>query len=225
MTTNLQETLQASLVDYLAIPTSAPRGSLIVLHAWWGLNNFIRSFCNRLAGEGFLVLAPDLYHGETANTIEEAQKLRSKLSRKVVEAELIQAMALLQARPDLARHSFGGIGFSLGAYWLLWLAEQLSVRLTASVLFYGARNGDYSRSSSAFLGHFAEQDDYVSAASVKKLQKALVSSGKQVSFHTYPGTSHWFFESDRPDAYRAGAADLAWQRTVSFLQSHLLISE
>jgi carboxymethylenebutenolidase len=114
------------------------------------------------------------------------------------------------------------MGFSMGAYYALWLVEQAALPVTATVLFYGTRGGDYAATPSAFLGHFAESDEWVAASGVKKLEKALRAAGKEVDFHTYPGTSHWFFESDRPDAFSPQAADLAWQRTVAFL--HRLVS-
>jgi carboxymethylenebutenolidase len=205
----------------LSCPNTPPCGGVLVLHAWWGLNNFTRAFCDRLACQGYLALAPDLYHGLVAATIPEARKLRTKLKGETVEGELLQAAARLQSQPGMERRPFGVIGFSLGAHWALWLANQAGLPLAATVVFYGTRGGDYKATRSAFLGHYAESDDFVAASGVKKLHKALAGSGRPVSFHTYPGTTHWFFESDRPDAYQPQAAELAWQRTIQFLQDHL----
>ena len=87
--------------------------------------------------------------------------------------------------------------------------------------FYGTRNGDYTPSRAAFQTHLAESDEWVSAATVKKLKASLAAAGRQADFHVYPGTGHWFFESDRAGAYEAGAAGLAWGRTVAFLRLHL----
>jgi carboxymethylenebutenolidase len=86
------------------------------------------------------------------------------------------------------------------------------------VVFYAARSGDFSKSQSRFLGHFAETDEWVSAAGLKKVKKALETAGKDFVFHNYPGTTHWFFEEDRVDAFDPKAADLAWTRTLEFLQ-------
>ena len=212
---------QASSDWYLARPTSgATSGGVLVLHAWWGLNPFFHSLCDRLAAEGFAALAPDLYHGTLATTVDEAERLRSKLKGTVAQSEILQAVTALSA--EVGGKPIAVMGFSMGAYYALWLVEQAALPVTATVLFYGTRGGDYAATPSAFLGHFAESDEWVAASGVKKLEKALRAAGKEVDFHTYPGTSHWFFESDRPDAFSPQAADLAWQRTVAFL--HRLVS-
>jgi len=90
----------------------------------------------------------------------------------------------------------------------------------AAVSFYATRGMKCIRTSSAFLGHFAETDPYVSDSGRKKLEKTLTTAGADVSFHVYPNTSHWFFENDRPE-YNAQAADLAWKRTTDFLKTNL----
>ena len=202
---------------YLAQPTLPTGRGVLVLHAWWGLNPFMRRFCERLAGEGFAVLAPDLYHGAVATTIEEAQKLRSKLKGEVVQKEIAAASERLQA--VCHGQAIGLVGFSLGGYWGLWWAQQ-HAGIAATAVFYATRGGDYSASRSAFQFHLAEHDDYVAASGAKKLQKALQAAGRDAVFHTYSGTTHWFCEDDRPDAYNAAAAELAWRRTVEFLHQY-----
>jgi carboxymethylenebutenolidase len=87
------------------------------------------------------------------------------------------------------------------------------------ILFYGTRPGDYSSAQAAYLGHFAESDEFEPASEVKQLEESLRSAGRLVTLHTYPGTGHWFFENDRVDAYNAQAARLAWQRSVEFLRA------
>ncbi len=205
--------------DYLAKPKSKPRGGILVLHAWWGLNDFFKEFCNRLAKEGYLVLAPDLYGGEIAKTIAEADKLRQKkIKRAAATRQVLEALKQLKTEADGAR--LGLVGFSLGAYWGLWLLEEKSKDISATVLFYGARGGDYAGTKSAFLGHFAEKDEFVAESGRKKLEKTLKAAGRDVSFHVYPNTRHWFFENDRPE-YKYEAAQLAWERTLAFLRDRL----
>jgi carboxymethylenebutenolidase len=204
--------------DYLAHPKSTPRGGILVLHAWWGLNDFFKDFCNRLANEGYVVLAPDLYNGAIAKTIPEAEKLRTKIKRDTASKQILQALKQLQT--EINEKPVGLIGFSLGAYWGLWLVEEKPKTFAATVLFYGTRGMKLTGTSSAFLGHFAEIDRYVSDSGRKKLDKTLNAAGGDVSFHVYPNTHHWFFENDRPE-YNAQAADLAWQRTIAFLKSNL----
>jgi carboxymethylenebutenolidase len=205
---------------YLAKPKSGKGKGVLVLHAWWGLNPFVKKFCDRLAKEGFVALAPDLYHGAVASTIAEAKKLRGTLKREIVADEIAQAAAQLRALCGNKR-AIGVVGFSLGGYWALWFAEQKTSAVAATVAFYASRNGDYRASPSAFQFHLAERDEYVAASGVKKLEKQLSAAGKDAEFFTYPGTSHWFFESDRADAYDARAAKLAWDRTISFLKTNL----
>jgi carboxymethylenebutenolidase len=88
-------------------------------------------------------------------------------------------------------------------------------------VFCASRNGDYRHSPSAFQFHLAESDDYVATSGVNKLEKQLSVAGKDAEFCIYPGTAHWFFESDRADAHNARAAKLAWSRTVAFLKKHV----
>ena len=109
----------------------------------------------------------------------------------------------------------------MGAFWSLWLAQTLPADVATVVLFYGTGDGNYSRIQAAFLGHFAETDEFESPAAVRDLEKVLRTTGKDVTFYTYPGTTHWFFEKDRPDAYDAPAARLAWERTIRFLTTQL----
>jgi carboxymethylenebutenolidase len=85
---------------YLAVPKKEIKGGILALHAWWGLNNFLKTFCDRLAAQGYLVHAPDLYRGEVANTIPEAEKLRGKLKREVAAREILEALAQLQNHPS-----------------------------------------------------------------------------------------------------------------------------
>lgn len=204
---------------YLATPQSKATAGVLVLHAWWGLNPFFKDFCDRLAEEGFVALAPDLYHGAVAATIDEAKRLRSKAKRDMLEKEIPQALKQLRAQSGV--NKVGVVGFSMGAHWALRLVEQKSSSIAATVLFYGARGGKYAGTKSAFLGHFAENDDWVAESGVKKLQKTLTAAGKEAAFHVYPGTTHWFFERDRAEAYNAKAAKLAWERTIEFLRAHL----
>ncbi len=205
--------------DFLAKPKSNPRGGILVLHAWWGLNDFFKGFCSRLANEGYIILAPDLYDGPIAKTIPGAEKLRAKLKRDAASKQIFQSLKQLQT--EVNEKPVGLIGFSLGAYWGLWLVDEKPKNLTATVLFYGTRGMKCAETSSAFLGHFAETDEYVSDTGRKKLQKTLTAAGGDVSFYVYPNTRHWFFENDRPE-FQDEAARLAWQRTIKFLNSNLV---
>ncbi len=206
---------------YLAVPTSGKGKPVLVLHAWWGLTQFIKEFCDRLAQKGFVALAPDLYHGEVAATIEEADELSSKLEQALVAKEIFHAAGQLRSSSGMNTNGIGVVGFSLGGFLALWLASQRFNPVVATVAFYATGNDDYAMSHSAFQFHLAVTDPYEPPANVEQLQNSLRAAGKAAEFYTYPGTTHWFFESDRPDAYNADAAQLAWDRTVEFLQAHI----
>lgn len=207
---------------YLALPAARSGPGVLLIHAWWGLNSFFKQTCDRLADEGFVAIAPDLYDGEVALTVEDAERLRNKPRGEPTYKTLLAAIEQLRAHPAVHGPRIGVVGFSMGAHWALWLAAQRpELPLGAVVAFYGARAGDFSHSQAAFQGHFAQHDEWVSAASLKKLGKNLQAAGRPAELFVYPGAGHWFFEADRADAYDAQAAGLAWSRTVEFLRKSL----
>jgi carboxymethylenebutenolidase len=206
---------------YLAVPMSGKGAGVLVLHAWWGLNDFFKDFCERLSREGFVALAPDLYHGEVATTIEQAEQLRDNMNEKQVRADILSAAEQLLKLPAVKSNSLGAIGFSLGAYWALWLSRVRPEYVKAVTIFYGDGDADYSHAESSYLGHFAETDDWVSAGEVKQLEQSLRTANRPATFYTYEDTAHWFFEEDRLDAYSPRAAELAWRRTLGFLHATL----
>lgn len=212
---------QSKFKGYLAVPEGGDVPGVLVIHAWWGLNDFFRELCDRLAGEGFVALAPDLYNGKTASTIDEAKRLRSKAKSVVVGKELNGAVDLLSTLFAVSGERIGVLGFSLGAYWGMWLATQRPREVAAVTTFYGTRKGNYRKARATFLGHFAEKDEYEPEKSVRAVEAQLRSAGRHVTFHVYPRTKHWFFEEDRIDAYNREAAELAWERTVSFFHKNL----
>ena len=213
--------MQAEQPDgYLALPPMGKGRPVLVLHAWWGLNDTIRSVCDRLAEAGFVVFAPDLYHGSVADTIAGAEALGSALDSNHLqaEAEIEEAAKYLVEVAGQAERSFAVIGFSLGAYYALVLAAAMPENVHSVVVFYGTGGGDFSKSKAAYLGHFAEVDACEHKANVDHLTATLRQAGCSVDFYFYPDTGHWFFEPDRSDAFHAEAASLAWERTLAFLQ-------
>lgn len=205
---------------FLANPPAGSGQPVLVLHAWWGLNDTIKAFCLRLAASGFAVFAPDLYHGKVTNQISEAEALVTALDRDVerARADVAQAARYLQSRAGSGETGVAVIGFSLGAFYALDLSVREPEAVRAVVLFYGTGPADVTRSKAAYLGHFAENDPYEPRSNVDALERGLAGAGRSVTFHHYPGTGHWFFEPDRADAYNPAAADLAWERTLDFLK-------
>jgi len=204
---------------YLAHPVSGKGRPVLVLHAWWGLNDTIKAFCDRLAAEGFTVFAPDLYHGQVADTIPGAEALGQALDANYRQAQqdVFNAASFLQNQAGEEPGGLAVIGFSLGGYYALHLAVSEPDRVHSVVLFYGSGGDDFRPAKAAFLGHFAEIDPYETPAGVDELENALQSTGHRVKFYRYKGVGHWFFEPDRKDAYNAEAANLAWERTLAFL--------
>ncbi len=110
------------------------------------------------------------------------------------------------------------MGRLLGAYYALELSVTAPEQIRSVVIFYGTRPGDYTRSQAAYLGHFAETDEFEPQADVDNLEASLRRAGRPVTFYRYRGTGHWFFEPNRVQAYNQAAASLAWDRTLAFLR-------
>jgi carboxymethylenebutenolidase len=204
---------------YLAVPPTGTGPGVLVLHAWWGLNNTMKAFCRHLAENGFVVFAADLYHGKVAEDIPEAEALGSALDANHLQAkaEIADATIYLHERAEKGDRGLAVIGFSLGAYYALDLCAADPGHIDSVVLFYGTGPADFSKSRAAYLGHFAENDEYEPQANVDELEEDLRRAGRPVRFYRYPGTGHWFCEPDR-QAYNQAAAELAWERTLAFLK-------
>lgn len=218
----------ATAPGYLATPDTAGGPGVLVLHAWWGLTEPFRQTCDRLAEAGFVALAPDLYRGKTTASVEEAEMLSSALNHEEerVRGDIEGALRFLRehgATSPTDRHgAVGLVGFSMGGAYALDTSVALPTEIAAVVLFYATYTGlDFAAAQAAYLGHFAENDPFEPSESVAELEHELQATGKQTTFYTYPGTTHWFFEANRPDAYDAAATALAWERTLAFLNATL----
>jgi carboxymethylenebutenolidase len=189
---------------------------VVVLHPWWGLNADVIAFADRLAAAGFIVAAPDLYHGDVVDTVEAAEQ-------RVAQFDGAQGMGIVRATVEDLVSKLGPdarlavLGFSLGAS--LAVATQHPA-LAATVLYYGTGDPAGAGGSAPILGHFAESDPYEDEAWVAEFEARLRKDGHEVTFQRYPGTGHWFAEPSR-DAYRPDAADLAFGRTLAFLDGAL----
>ncbi len=211
------------MTQYLALPNSGTGPGVLVLHAWWGLNDTFRQFCDRLAGEGFVALAPDLYNGQVATTREGAEQLMRQLEmdQEVARKIINTAVKDLTAHPAVNRPTIGVVGFSMGGYYAFRLACQEPEIIAAVVTFYGTGWGKFAEAQAAFLSHFAEYDEFESLDNVHQLEQTIRQAGRAVTFHVYPGVRHWFFEPDRPE-YVPAAAQLAWERTAAFFHEELM---
>ena len=201
---------------YLVSPTNSGPG-VLVLHAWWGLKPFFKQVCDQLAEHGYTALAPDLYQGDIAKTIDEAKALHGKYENElmgdIVKAAKDHLAALRTGKP------IGVTGFSMGAAWALVTAAN-EPDVAATVLFYGAYSPDFSKTKSKILGHFSDNDEWEPMDGAQTMEQDMKNAGLDVTLHFYPKVAHWFMESDRPE-YDTAAASLAWDRTFEFLKKNL----
>ena len=160
---------------YLATPPTGKGSGVLVLHAWWGLNDTIKAFCTRLADSGFVAFAPDLYHGKVADTIADAETLGKALDANHLQAkaEIADATTFLNERAGQTGRGLAVIGFSLGAYYALDLSAADPEHIRSVVLFYGTGAADFSSSRAAYLGHFAENDEFEPQSNVDDLEESL----------------------------------------------------
>ncbi len=208
---------------FLALPPAGKGPGVLVLHAWWGMNDTIKAITTRLAEFGFVAFAADLYHGKVARTIAEAEVLGNAIdaNHAQAETEVADAARYLNERAGQSDRGLAVVAFSLGGYYALHLAATHPEYIRSVVLFYGTEGtmgSDFSNSKAEYLGHFAENDQYETQSNVDSLEASLKRAGRPVTFYRYAGTGHWFFEPDRPDAYDQAAASLAWDRTLAFLR-------
>lgn len=201
---------------YLAAPEAGGPG-ILVLHAWWGLKPFFKEVCDKLAKQGFTALAPDMYQGRVAKTIDEAKALLDQrdfeLMGDTVKAAKNYLVSLQPGKP------IGVLGFSMGAEWGLVVAAN-EPDVAAAVLFYGPGEVDFTTVQAKVLGHFAEKDEWEDLDFIKAMEKDMQAAGVDVTLHFYPKVGHWFVEQDRPE-YDPESAKLAWERTFEFLKKNL----
>mgnify|MGYP001156513853 FL=1 len=203
---------------YLATPAAGTGAPVLVLHAWWGLNDDVRAYCDRMAAAGFTAFAADIYRGQVTDTIAGAEALSKALDGEAAMADVAAAVDFLYEQAGRPREGVAVVGFSLGAWLALEASIACSERVRAVVVYYGTGRDDYNGSKAAYLGHYAENDPYEERDYVDALEAALRRENRPVTFYHYPGTGHWFAEPGRADAYDPAAAELAWQRTVAFLE-------
>lgn len=206
---------------YLAEPHLGAGGpGILLLHAWWGLKPFFQRTCDRIAEQGYIVLAPDLRDGRIAQTVDEAQEMMEKSDNKQVEAIIMHAKNYLLHYPSRIGRKIDVIGFSMGASWALHVAQDRPQHVAAAIMFYGAGDVDLTRFHSRVLGHFSDVDEWEPYGEIKALEQKMKTAGLEVDFYTYAGRPHWFVEEDRPE-YDASASRLAWNRTFAFLRQTL----
>ncbi len=212
----------ATAKGYLAVPApDKARGrGVVVIQEWWGLVDHIKRVADRFATEGFHALAPDLYHGTTAGSPDDAGKLQMALNIVQAGNDLkgaIERLRFVTGRPVAT------VGFCMGGALSLYAACSNPKDVAACVVYYGGHPNiefDFDRLKAPVLGHWAEDDDFANP-NVARFETDLGRRGKTWEFHSYPGTRHAFFNDDRPEAYDRDAAVRSWERTIDFLTRQL----
>jgi carboxymethylenebutenolidase len=219
--------IQAAAGDtdtYLAPARPSPGPPVLLLHAWWGLNEDIRDLADRLAGDGFTVMGPDLFDGRVLTTIEDADAYTTAIEQgggqpgglnpDRIMGRVESTLDHLLAHPDIRGDRAAIIALSFGG----WYGSHVAAERSDVAAFVSIYSDVYEApGGAAYLGHFAENDQFVDSGPLADMEKSL---GEGSAVHVYPGTKHWFMEPDRPE-FDADATELAYSRTVEFLRANL----
>jgi carboxymethylenebutenolidase len=208
---------------YLAKPDSGTGPGVVVIQEWWGLVDHIKDVADRFAHQGFVALAPDLYHGKTTRSPDEAGKLFMALKIDRAEKDLRGAIQFVLEQKEVTGGKIGTVGFCMGGQLSLY-AACANASVGACVDFYGIHpnvHPNIAGLQAPVLGFFAEKDGSVTPDAARKLEAQLKSAGKQAEFHIYPGVSHAFFNDTRAEVYSAIYAKQSWERMLIFFREHL----
>jgi carboxymethylenebutenolidase len=226
----------SQLVDYpsngnsaqgqLALPPSGGGPGVVLIQEWWGLVPHIVDMAERLAGEGFVVLAPDLYHGESTTEPDEARKQLMTLDIPRAGRDIAGAAAYLLGREETTGSTVGVIGFCMGGSLALWAGTITDAISVAAPFYPGMPWAMLAPDWSAYAGkhvqmHLAESDGGSGADGVQEARDAIVAAGGDVTLFDYPGSHHAFMNDTRPEVHDPEHAATAWERTVAFLRQHL----
>ena len=195
------------------ISPALPGPGLLLLHSWWGLNSFTKKLADRFSDEGFTVLAPDLFSGETPADQAEAEATLRAADPNYLAATTLSSVSVVARRSP----QIGVVGIGMGGSLGLWASVRVPEMISGVVSFYGTQNVDFAGSLSSYLVHLAEDDPWVTADDAAFMQATMSLEGLAVELLDYPGTTHGFFEQG--ENYDPEAAELAWQRTLEFLRN------
>ena len=213
---------------YLAVPASGSGPGVIVVQEWWGLNPQIKGMADRLAAEGFVALAPDLYHGELAehDEMDKAGHLMNTLPADRAARDMLGAVDYLLGRAEVTSSKAGVIGFCMGGMLTMILAAIGGDKIGAACPYYGApifgNAPDWSNLTAPISGHFAENDDFFGPDKIRPLEEELRSLGKDVTLKIEPGSGHAFAnETNAMGSYDKDLAEACLAESFAFLKQHL----
>ena len=200
-----------------------PFPALIVIHEWWGLNDWVKEQAAKLADQGYVALAVDLYRGKVADTPDLAHELMRGVPEDRAAKDLRAAFDFLAAQPNVKKDRIGSIGWCMGGGYAL-NAALAEPHLAAAVIHYGhlaTEPAALKKINAPILGIFGGQDRGIPVEDVKKFQQSLVQLGKKVEIKIYPDAGHAFENPNNKQGYRPDDASDAWQRTLDFLAATL----
>ncbi len=213
------------LQGYLSRPAgvTGPLPGLLVVHEWWGLNDNVRDEARRLAAEGYVTLAVDLYGGVVATEVRDAMALSQQLTKNPAGAEENLRQAYRYLDETVAAPRIGTIGWCLGGRWSLRAALLLPREVDATVIYYGSvkvPEAELARLQMPVLGLFGSKDPVIPLATVTEFEQTMRRLGKDVDVRVYEGAAH-AFANPSGTTYQAEAAEDSWRRTTAFLREHL----
>lgn len=200
-----------------------PFPALIVIHEWWGLNDWVKEQASKLADQGYVTLAVDLYRGKVADTPDLAHELMRGVPEDRASRDLRAAFGFLASQPNVRKDRIGSIGWCMGGGYSLDVA-LLEPTLAAAVINYGHLATDpasLKKINAPILGSFGGQDRGIPPEDVRKFQQTLQQLGKKVDIKIYPDAGHAFENPNNKQGYRADDAADAWKRTIDFLAANL----
>lgn len=208
---------------YLSLPPGEARApAVVVAHEWWGLNDDIRSICDRFAAEGFATLAVDLYKGRSTNDAAEAMQLVNDMKTEEAMKAIEGAVAYLGAHPRCEGKKVGVTGFCLGG--AMSIAAACTVAgISAAVPFYGIPRPDFvdfTGGRPPILAHFGKNDGSITPDRIERVAAAAAAAGSRFELCLYEA-GHAFMRAHDPKAYEPTSAALAWKHTVDFFRAEL----
>jgi carboxymethylenebutenolidase len=210
---------------YLATPESGSGPGVIVIQEWWGLTDHIVDISDRLAAEGFVALAPDLFGGRTTHDADEAGQLLTDLLVAQAARDLGGAVDFLLGHEAVTSEAVGAIGFCMGGGFVLMLAAQQGPKVSAAVPFYGVGPGvpnSFTGLTAAVQGHYAEQDSMFPVEEARKQEQQIRDeSGAPVEFFYYDAGHAFHNDENLMGTYDPDAARAAWERAVAFLKANV----
>jgi carboxymethylenebutenolidase len=202
---------------------AGPFPAIVVVHEWWGLNDWVKEQADKLADQGYVTLAIDLYRGKVAENPGQAHELMRGVPEDRAKRDLHAAVEFLKSQKNVKADRIGSIGWCMGGGYSLDVALQ-EPTLAATVINYGHLATDpaaLKNIHAAILGNFGGKDLGITPDDVKKFEQQMKSLGKSIDVKIYDDAGHAFENPNNKEGYRAADAADAWQRTVSFFAAHL----